>query len=171
MSAADWHQTRGHVARAARGVPLLVSPGRSEHPRAPIPSRAGSISAALGRFLLETRPAALVVAGLLFGWDAFAHGDHFSADEIAWMERQRAVDPAIKCCNERDVHIGVRVRWRVAADGYEVEIAGRWHAVPASRMMRHRADDPSPFGSAAILFYSRFGDSLHIWCFSPEPLT
>lgn len=97
---------------------------------------------------------------------AIAHDGRFTAEENAWLERQRAVD-GTKCCNEHDVTVGVRVRWRMVAGRYQVEIAGAWRDVPPGRVMHHDIADPSPFGSEALLFHT----GGMIWCFSPEPLT
>ena len=102
---------------------------------------------------------------------AAAHGPHFSPEEVAWMDRQHALD-GMKCCDERDVTIGLAVRWRMQGRHYEVLIGGRWWQVPPGRMLRHNTADPSPFPGEAILFYSPMPDGTpRIWCFSPPPLT
>lgn len=102
---------------------------------------------------------------------AAGHGQRFSEAEIAWMERQRAVD-GTKCCNEHDVRLGEGVRWRPSRDGFEVWIEGAWRRVPAGRRMAELPGDLSPFGGQALLFYSPsiVGGPPSIWCFRPEPL-
>lgn len=107
----------------------------------------------------------MLLAGLAHG-----HGPHYSAAEIAWMERQHARD-GMKCCNERDVHIGQDVEWRMGAGGYQVRIGEAWHDVPPGRLLAPRPGDPSPFGAQALLFYSPTpGGVPRLWCFMPEPL-
>lgn len=98
-----------------------------------------------------------------------AHGSGFTAEENAWLNRQRAVD-GMKCCDETDAHVGLDVRWRLVGGAYEVWIAGAWHRVPPGRMMRHDPSDPTPWPGQAILFHSPRSPHL-IWCFFPEPLT
>ena len=114
----------------------------------------------------------LPIIALLAG-PAAAHQQHFTPEENAWLHRQRAVD-GTKCCDEHDAHVGERVAWRMAAGAFEVRINGAWLPVPRGRMMRHDPDDPSPWGSEALLFWSpapHLPGGVSIWCFSPEPLT
>lgn len=100
---------------------------------------------------------------------AFGHGEHFTHDEIEWMERQYARDGE-KCCNERDVFVGQNVTWRInaARTHYEVLIQDTWQQVPTGRIRNVNPDDPSPFGHEALLFYSIYPSGLRIWCFSPD---
>lgn len=101
---------------------------------------------------------------------AAAHGQHFTQDEIAWLNRQVAVD-GMKCCDETDAHVGTRVSWRIEGSRYQVRIQGAWHDVPPGRVMRSQPDDPSPWGGEALLFYSpRTGGGISLWCFRPEAL-
>ena len=104
------------------------------------------------------------LALLLLAGPAMAHG--FSAEENAWLNRQRAVD-GMKCCDERDAHVSPDVEWRHVGGRYEVRIRGAWVPVPEGRIMREDPADPSPWGQAALLFHSPQGI---IWCFRPEPL-
>jgi hypothetical protein len=110
----------------------------------------------------------------LIALPALAHGPahEFSPDEIAWMNRQHSRGDAergsVKCCDERDVYIALDVHWRLAQGHYEVMMNGGWVRVPPHRLMRIVRGDPSPWDSAAILFYSP-GQPLP-WCFLPEPL-
>lgn len=115
--------------------------------------------------------ALLALVSMGFAWSAFGHGELYTADEIAWMERQRAVD-GTKCCNEHDVHLGINVTWRMRGGNYEVYIKGMdtWMEVPQNRLYQHKAHDPSPFPGETLLFFSTYGTSVHIWCFSPSGL-
>jgi hypothetical protein len=104
---------------------------------------------------------------------AAAHSPGLTADDNAWLDRQRSRD-GTKCCDFRDVHIGRAVEWRIQGGRYQVRIAGEWRPVPSGRIMRHQPDDPSPFPGEALLFYSvnpAWPDGFMIWCFSPENLT
>lgn len=109
--------------------------------------------------------AALILLGLLWCFQALGHGSQFTADEVAWMDRQRAVD-GTKCCNEHDIFMLSDPQWRVSSGHYEVRAFGAWHQVPPGRMMRYVADDPSPFPGEVFVFYSRVGSGIMIWCFS-----
>jgi hypothetical protein len=111
---------------------------------------------------------ALIVGAMLFAHRVAAHGN-YTHEEIEWMERQNARDGE-KCCNEHDVHIGQDVTWRInaARTHYEVQISGQWHQVPTGRIRAIDREDPSPFGSEAILFYSVYPSGLRIWCFNPD---
>lgn len=114
--------------------------------------------------------AALVAAAAAPAW---GHGQTFTADENAWLNRQRAVD-GTKCCNERDAMVGEVVDWRLRGGVYEVLIQGAWRPVPPGRLMRHNPADPSPWPGQALLFWSpapSHPDGFHLWCFYPEPLT
>ena len=116
----------------------------------------------------------MIRAGLLclaFCGPALAHGA-FTPDENDWMNRQRAVD-GTKCCDERDAHVGENVEWRLVGGRYQVRIQGEWRDVPEGRLLQINPADPSPFGGAALLFYSpspHAPGGLHLWCFQPEPL-
>lgn len=103
---------------------------------------------------------------------AFAHGTHYSPQEIAWMNRQYAVNGSTKCCNEHDVHVGERVAWRMRNGQYEVLVNTNWYQVPQDRLMRYDPQDPLPenFRGQALLFYSMYGANPTIWCFFPENL-
>lgn len=124
-----------------------------------IPAFAAGVLAALKGM----RP---VVVALLLTSSAMAHDTGFTAEENAWLDRQRAVD-GTKCCNEHDVTIGERVQWRMTAGRYEVLIGETWRPVPPGRLMQSIPDDPTPWPGRALLF--RTGTM--IWCFFPEPLT
>ena len=104
------------------------------------------------------------LALMLLAGPAMAHG--FTAEENAWLNRQRALD-GMKCCDETDVHVSPDVEWRHVGGRYEVMIRGSWVPVPPGRIMRERPGDPSPWGQAALLFHSPQGV---LFCFRPEPL-
>ena len=108
------------------------------------------------------------LALMLLAGPAMAHG--FTAEENAWLNRQRALD-GMKCCDETDAHVGEDVEWRMRGGRYEVFVLGAWHEIPEGRLMQHRPMDPTPWPGRALLFYSVYGGRLHIWCFFPEPLT
>lgn len=110
---------------------------------------------------------AAALAALLLGLPVAALGHGYTAEENAWLERQRALD-GTKCCDRSDAHVSPDVEWR-SPDGrrYEVRIGGTWVPVPPGRIMREDRADPSPWGQAALLFHSPQGV---IWCFRPEPL-
>lgn len=113
---------------------------------------------------------ALALAALL-ALPAAAHSPRFTAEETAWLNRQRAID-GMKCCDETDAHVGQYVAWRIVAGRYEVQISGAWRAVPPGRVMRAEPADPTPWPGAALLFYSHpAGAEPQLWCFFPEPLT
>lgn len=117
--------------------------------------------------------AAILVALALVAAPARAHDQAFTAEENAWLNRQRAVD-GTKCCDERDARVGQLVDWRLRGGTYEVLIQGAWRQVPAGRLMRHNPADPSPWPGQALLFWSpavNARDGFHLWCFYPEPLT
>ncbi len=97
------------------------------------------------------------------------HGGPFTSEEIAWMERQHALD-GTKCCNEHDVYVGQMVQWRIHRGHYEVLISGQWEQIPPGRLMEHLPDDPTPFPGEALLFYSIYPSGHRIWCFFPPPL-
>jgi len=101
-----------------------------------------------------------------------AHGDHFTQEETAWMQRQYAIDGFTHCCDPTDVHVGQNVTWRMQGGRYEVLIGTEWHQVPPSNLMRYMPNDPLPenFQGQAILFYSVYSYGVRIWCFFPEPL-
>jgi len=126
-------------------------PGRCQT----LPSRAGRRAGGL-----------FVGLALLLAPAAVAHDARFTREENAWLNRQRAVD-GTKCCDEHDVTIGLRVRWRMVGGAYQVQIAGQWRDVPPGRIMQHIPGDPSPFEGQALLFHTNG----ILWCFSPEPLT
>lgn len=104
------------------------------------------------------------LALMLLAGPAMAHG--FTAEENAWLNRQRAVD-GTKCCDENDAHVSPNVEWRIGPAGYQVLIGGVWRDVPPGRLLRINPADPSPWGAAALLFHSNGA----LWCFMPEPLT
>lgn len=113
-----------------------------------------------------------VLLGLIFGLSMYAraHNQHFTDEENEWLNRQRAED-GTKCCDRHDTHVGVdHVTWRHRNGHYEVRIKGNWHQVPPGRLYRHKADDPSPWPGEALLFYSDYGTTIHLWCFSPPSL-
>lgn len=116
------------------------------------------------------RAALALVAGLVLVSVASAHDRRFTAEENAWLERQRAVD-GTKCCNEHDAFVGLEVEWRLVGGRYEVRIDGAWMEVLPGRLMRHRAEDPTPWPGQALLFFSAPAMPQRIWCFFPEPLT
>jgi hypothetical protein len=100
---------------------------------------------------------------------ALGHGYNYSPDENAWFNRQLAID-GTKCCDESDAHVGENVDWRMVGGHYEVYILDGWHRVPPERVMRSNPDDPSPFGSAALLFWSPAPHTTRgfmLWCFRP----
>jgi hypothetical protein len=112
---------------------------------------------------------AVVAAAVAASGAARGHGTGYTAEENDWFNRQRAVD-GTKCCDENDAHVGENVEWRVRGGRYEVFVMGGWHPVPPGRIMRSIADDPSPFGSAALLFYSthpNWPNGFMLWCFRP----
>lgn len=114
--------------------------------------------------------AALAALGLLLCIKlVLAHGVHTSPEENEWMNRQHSVS-GTKCCDERDVSVGIMVNWRINVGTYEVQIGDRWVPIGAENIMANVANDPSPFGGQALLFYSIIGDNLYIWCFRPENL-
>jgi hypothetical protein len=116
---------------------------------------------------------ALMAVVLLLAVPALAHAPALTEAENAWLERQRAVD-GTKCCDRRDVHVGLAVEWRMQGGRYQVRIQGRWHDVPPGRLLRPRADDPSPWPGQALLFWSlapHTAPGFSLWCFFPEPLT
>lgn len=117
-----------------------------------------------------TRRTMLALA--LLAAPALAHGPHYTQDEIAWMNRQRALD-GTKCCDERDVHIGTDVEWRTTATGFQVRIEGVWRDVPPGRLLNRNPEDPSPFGPDPLLFYTpnRGGGAPSIWCLYPGTLS
>jgi hypothetical protein len=116
--------------------------------------------------------AAVALALLILASSAAAHSPRFTAEENAWLNRQRAHD-GTKCCDETDAHVGQFVEWRMSGGHYEVHINGGWHRVPAGRLMRHDPADPTPWPGAALLFYTPTPHVLEgftLWCFYPEPL-
>jgi hypothetical protein len=121
-------------------------------------------------------PALAVLAVVMLvgaGRAAWGHGAGFTAEENAWLERQRAVDTT-KCCNDRDAHVGHAVDWRMVAGRYQVRIQGEWRDVPPGRLMQHNPADPTPWPGQALLFWSpspHVPTGFHLWCFFPEPLT
>lgn len=103
---------------------------------------------------------------------AAAHSPSFTAEENAWLNRQRSHD-GTKCCDETDAHVGMAVEWRMTGGRYEVRINGGWHAVPPGRVMQHNPSDPTPWPGQALLFYSPtpwVAQGFQLWCFYPEPL-
>lgn len=116
---------------------------------------------------------AAVVVALAMARPAFSHGLGFTAEEAAWLDRQRAHD-GTKCCDVRDVQVGQGVEWRLTAGRYEVRVRGEWRAVPPGRLLRHNPDDPTPWPGQALLFWSptpSLPEGFSLWCFFPEPLT
>ena len=108
-------------------------------------------------------------AALGFGCAAWSHGTGFTPDENAWFNRRRAVD-GTKCCDENDAFVGENVEWRMVGGRYEVFVRGAWYQVPPGRVMRSDPADPSPFGSAALLFYTvnpNWPNGFMLWCFRP----
>ena len=114
--------------------------------------------------------AAAALAAVIAGCTAATgHGLGFTREENAWLDRQRAID-GTKCCDERDAHVGENVEWRMVGGRYEVFVNGGWFPVPPERVMRSNPDDPSPWGSAALLFYSpgvHWPNGFMLWCFRP----
>jgi hypothetical protein len=116
---------------------------------------------------------AAVVAAVALARPAWSHGLGFTAEEAAWLDRQRSHD-GTKCCDVRDVQVGQGVEWRLSGGRYEVRIRGEWRAVPPGRLMRHDAADPTPWPGQALLFWSpapHAPEGFFLWCFFPEPLT
>jgi hypothetical protein len=120
-------------------------------------------------------PAAIGAGVLAWGFliagasCAFGHGYDYSDEENAWFNRQVAID-GTKCCDRHDAHVGENVDWRMVGGHFEVHVMGRWHRVPPERIMRSVPEDPSPFGSAALLFWSPapWSESgFSLWCFRP----
>lgn len=104
---------------------------------------------------------------------AMAHTPGLTADENAWLDRQRAAD-GTKCCDYRDVHIGRAVEWRIVGGRYQVRIRDEWRDVPPGRVLQPIPGDPGPFAGEALLFWSpapHTAEGFHLWCFRPEPLT
>lgn len=66
-------------------------------------------------------------------------------------------DTGIPCCDETDCRV---VEERVTNDHFEVLLEGRWHTVPAEKVLRRREN---PIGRA-VLCYSK---ALGIMCFVP----
>lgn len=112
---------------------------------------------------------------VLIAWScgAFGHSGLFTAEENEWLNRQRSVD-GMKCCDERDVHVGQAVEWRIVGGRYQVKIMDAWRDVPPGRVLQHREGDASPFGGEALLFWSpapHTAEGFRLWCFAPAPLT
>jgi hypothetical protein len=108
----------------------------------------------------------VVITFLITGTYAFGHAPLFTPEENAWLDRQRARD-GTKCCDERDAHVGVNVRWRMNGGRFEVFIMDAWHPVPPGRLHRHDPNDPSPWPGEALLFFTPFPQGPSIWCFRP----
>lgn len=118
------------------------------------------------------RAGALSIALAVVVPPAMAHSPGLTAEQNAWLDRQRARD-GTKCCDFRDVHIGQAVEWRIAGGLYQVRISGEWHDVPPGRVLQPIPGDPSPFGGEALLFYSlnhTYPLGFSLWCFQPSVL-
>lgn len=117
-------------------------------------------------------PIRLVLALMLWGAlvaAVLAHGSQYTDEENDWFNRQVAID-GTKCCDRHDAHVGENVEWRMVGGQYQVHIMGAWHTVRPERIMRSNPADPSPFGSAALLFYStnpHWPNGFMLWCFRP----
>lgn len=100
---------------------------------------------------------------------AAAHQVTYTAEQNAWLNRQRALD-GTKCCDETDVRVGVNVEWRISGGRYQLKISGAWVDVPPGRMMRFNPGDPSPWPGEPLAFYSLSPGGHVLWCFFPEAL-
>jgi hypothetical protein len=105
-----------------------------------------------------------MMLGLLWCWEAFGHGQHFTNEENDWLNEQYASD-GTKCCDRDDAVVGPDVEWRIQNGQYQVLINGAWYTVPTERVMRRTPGNPWP--NQAIVTYSVFTHNIHIWCFWP----
>jgi len=84
-----------------------------------------------------------------------------------WFESLKQPDTGYGCCANSDCRILADKDWRQTADGYEIAIAGEWHAVPAGKVLQHQSN---PTGHAVACYrgyYSRRRNAsfIHIFCF------
>lgn len=82
-----------------------------------------------------------------------------------WFEHQYSIGKSF-CCNEADGHILNETEWRTNGKGYDVNINGKWYAIPPEAMVDVRRGGPNPTGHAVVWYKIKGDDDVTIFCFA-----
>jgi hypothetical protein len=108
----------------------------------------------LRRFAVSIAAGACLAAGARAAPPA-----HVDPALAPWFRSLANPVSGISCCAEFDGHILASDDWRETRDGYQVQVAGIWHDVPAQAVLNH-VENPT---GGAVAFFPPGGSP--IYCF------